>query len=82
MGPKFIVLFVAIVLAMFLLIGNTGVVSFRLFFWTLDMSLAVLVLVTLLIGFIVGFVAAKITGRSRKTPKETPPVSDSDLFET
>jgi uncharacterized integral membrane protein len=65
MRPKMILLFVVIVLAVVLLLQNTGVTEFNLLFWDLQMSRAILVFIVLVIGFVLGFVVAKLTGRRR-----------------
>jgi uncharacterized integral membrane protein len=59
MKGKFIALLVAIVLALIILIQNSQVVTFRLFWWKIEMSQVIVVLVMLGIGFVLGLVAAK-----------------------
>lgn len=66
MKAKLITLLIVLVLALIVLVQNTHVVSFRLLFWSVDMSMVVLVLLMLLIGFVLGFVVAKLTGRKKR----------------
>ena len=63
MNSKIIALLVLIALALVTLLLNTHVTAFRLLFWKIEMSLAILVLITLIIGFVLGFVMAKLMGR-------------------
>jgi uncharacterized integral membrane protein len=63
MNNKVIALLVLIALAVITLLLNTRVTEFRLLFWKIEMSLAILVLITLMIGFVLGYVVAKLTGR-------------------
>ena len=63
MKAKLIVLLVAILLALIVLIQNAQTVTFRLLFWTAEISQLLLVLLMLVIGFVLGFLVAKLTGR-------------------
>jgi len=66
MTAKFIILLIAVVLALIILVQNTHVVEFSLLFWSVNMSMVVLVLLMLLIGFVLGFIAAKLCGRKKR----------------
>ena len=66
MKAKLIILLVVLLLALIVLFQNTHVVAFRLLFWSVEMSMVVLVLLILVIGFAIGFVLAKLTGRSKR----------------
>ena len=66
MTARFIILLIAIVLALIILVQNTHVVEFSLLFWSVNMSMVVLVLLTLLIGFVLGFIVAKLVGRKKR----------------
>jgi uncharacterized integral membrane protein len=70
LNAKIIAILVLVALALITLLLNTSVTGFRLLFWKIEMSLAILVLITLLIGFVLGFVVAKLTGR-RSRPAGT-----------
>jgi len=61
MKPKVIALLVLIVIALIIVLQNFHVVSFRIFFWAVDMSLIILTLLTLIIGFLAGYLTAKLT---------------------
>lgn len=58
--PKLIAIAVLIVLALIVLFQNVGVVTVRLFFWSLDMSQAILVVVMLAVGFLLGMLTALV----------------------
>jgi uncharacterized integral membrane protein len=68
MKAKMIVVLVALLLALIILVQNTQAVTFRLFFWSAEISQLLLVLVTLVLGFVLGFLVAKLTGR-KKAPQ-------------
>ncbi|MDH3214870.1 MAG: LapA family protein [Candidatus Krumholzibacteria bacterium] len=59
MKPKVISFLVAIVFALIILIQNSQVVTFRLFWWKVEMSQMIVVLVMLGIGFVLGLIAAR-----------------------
>ena len=61
MKPKAIALVVLIVIALIVVLQNFHVVSFRLLFWAVDMSLIILTVLTLVIGFLAGYLTAKLT---------------------
>jgi uncharacterized integral membrane protein len=61
MKPKVIALLVLVVIALIIVLQNFHVVSFRIFFWAVDMSLIILTLLTLIIGFLAGYLTAKLT---------------------
>ena len=66
MKAKLIIALVLLVLALIVLLQNTEVVTFRLLFWSAEISQVLLVLLMMFIGFVLGFVVAKLTGRRRK----------------
>jgi uncharacterized integral membrane protein len=68
MKAKMIVIFVALLLALIILVQNTQIVAFRLLFWSAEISQLLLVLLTLVLGFVLGFLVAKLTGRKKKAP--------------
>ena len=68
MKAKMIVVFVALLLALIILIQNTQVVTFRLLFWSAEISQLLLVLLTLALWFVLGFLVAKLTGRKKTSP--------------
>jgi len=65
MKPKSVVLLVVIILFLIILIQNTQVVTFRLFFWKIAISQIILVPLTMLIGFVVGYMVARVRGDHR-----------------
>ena len=67
MKPKIIIMLILIALFLIVLIQNTQVVTYRLFFWKRSISQIILVPLVALFGFIVGFIVAKLTGRRRKS---------------
>jgi len=66
MKPKIIFVLVLFVLFVIILIQNTQVVTYRLFFWKISISQVILVPLIMLIGFVIGFIIAKVTGSRRK----------------
>jgi uncharacterized integral membrane protein len=65
MKAKLIAILVVVLLALIILIQNAHRVTFRLLFWTAEISQLLLVLLVLAIGFVLGFLIAKLTGRRR-----------------
>jgi uncharacterized integral membrane protein len=63
MRPKVIAIIVVSVLALLILMQNLQTVTFQLFFWKLEVSQLLLVLLMLIIGYILGFLTAKIPGK-------------------
>jgi uncharacterized integral membrane protein len=61
--PKVIAIIVVSVLALILLFQNIDIVTFRMFFWTVEVSQLVLVVLMLAIGYILGFLTAKFGGK-------------------
>jgi uncharacterized integral membrane protein len=61
--PKVIAIIVVSVLALILLFQNIDVVTFRMFFWTVEVSQLVLVVLMLAIGYVLGFLTAKLGGK-------------------
>lgn len=61
--PKVIAIIVVSVLALILLFQNIDIVTFRVFFWTGEVSQLVLVVLMLAIGYILGFLTAKLGGK-------------------
>ncbi|MCK4774634.1 MAG: LapA family protein, partial [Candidatus Krumholzibacteria bacterium] len=53
--PKVIAIIVVSVLALILLFQNIDIVTFRVFFWSGEVSQLVLVILMLAIGYILGF---------------------------
>lgn len=66
MKPKLISALVIIVLALVVLLQNSHTSVFRILFWSAEMSLSILVLLTLVIGCVLGFVVAQIVRRPAK----------------
>lgn len=64
MKPKIISIIVLIALVGILLIQNSQQVTYRFFFWTVEVSQLLLVLIMLIIGFAAGWLTATFTRRS------------------
>ena len=73
MRIRVILLLALIALALVILLKNTGVCAFQVLFWSLDMSLIVLVLLLLGIGFLAGLLAGAILRRPKKKKKPATP---------
>ncbi|MBC8385232.1 MAG: LapA family protein [Candidatus Cloacimonetes bacterium] len=61
MKPKTIIILVLIILFLILLIQNTEVVDFKIYFWTISMSRIIIYPAILITGFIIGYIAAVIS---------------------
>ena len=61
--PKVIAIIVISALALIILLQNLQTVTFRLFFWKVEVSQLLLVLLMLIIGYILGFLTAKLAGK-------------------
>ncbi|MCK5714059.1 MAG: LapA family protein [Hyphomicrobiaceae bacterium] len=61
--PKVIAIIVVSVLALILLFQNIDIVTFRVFFWSGEVSQLVLVILMLAVGYILGFLTAKLGGK-------------------
>jgi uncharacterized integral membrane protein len=62
--PKVIAIIVISALALIVLLQNLQTVTFRLFFWKVEVSQLLLVLLMLVIGYILGFLTAKLTEKA------------------
>jgi uncharacterized integral membrane protein len=60
MKTKTIVILVLIVLAVVLVIQNSTLVEFRIFFWKIVMSRLIFMVGLLALGFVLGFLVAKL----------------------
>ena len=67
MKPKVIVVLILMALFLIILIQNTQIVTYRLYFWKVSISQIILVPLVALFGFVVGFIVAKLTGRRRRS---------------
>lgn len=62
--PKVIAIIVFSILALIILLQNLQIVTFRLFFWKVEVSQLLLVILMLVIGYILGFLTAKLSGKT------------------
>lgn len=62
---KRVLLLVVVLLALFILVENTSVVTIRFLFWKVEMSQVVLILLVLAVGYIAGYLTAKILASRR-----------------
>jgi uncharacterized integral membrane protein len=65
MKPKILFVIILLALLLIVLIQNTQVVVFRLFFWSISMSQVILVPLAALLGFFFGYLVARV-GKSGK----------------
>ncbi|UCC40530.1 MAG: LapA family protein [Candidatus Aminicenantes bacterium] len=63
MKTKVIIVLILMALFLIILIQNTQIVTYRLYFWKISISQIILVPLVMLFGFVVGFIVAKLTGR-------------------
>lgn len=66
MKSTFIISIIAIILIVILAIQNSAVVSLQLFFWNVDMSLSLMLLIIFLLGAISGYVFHFSLGMKRR----------------
>jgi uncharacterized integral membrane protein len=69
MNSKNIVFISFLVLLLIILLQNTEVVAWRLLFWKVEMSRAIMMPLVLLIGFVAGFFTSKALSHFRKSSK-------------
>ena len=60
MKTKIILVSILTVLLAILLVQNTGVVTYRLYFWTVSISQVILVPLMVLIGFLLGYIIGSV----------------------
>jgi len=61
--PKIIAIIVISILALIILLQNLHTVTFSMFFWTVEVSQLLLVLLMLIIGYVLGYLTAKLGGK-------------------
>jgi uncharacterized integral membrane protein len=66
MKVKTIIILILIFLFLIILLQNTEVVGFRIYFWKISMSRIILLPAILVTGFIIGFITAKIHRKKHK----------------
>jgi uncharacterized integral membrane protein len=62
--PRVIAIIVIAILALIILLQNMATVTFSLFFWKVEVSQLLLVLIMLVIGYALGFLTAKLGTRN------------------
>ncbi len=67
MKVKTVIILFLLFLFLIILLQNTEVVNFRIYFWELSMSRIILLPAVLIIGFIIGFIYAKIHRKKHLT---------------
>jgi uncharacterized integral membrane protein len=65
MKTKIVLILVLVALLGVLLIQNTAIVTYRLFFWTVSLSQVVLVPIVAVIGFLAGWAVGSLRGRRK-----------------
>jgi uncharacterized integral membrane protein len=63
MSVKSIVVLIIACLLLIVILQNTQVVTFRLFFWKIGMSRIILLMLTLVVGFALGYTVAGFGGK-------------------
>jgi uncharacterized integral membrane protein len=66
MSAKSIVVLIIAFLLLIVILQNTQVVTFRLFFWKIGMSRIILLVLTLVVGFALGYTIAGFGQRKRQ----------------
>ncbi|RJP82830.1 MAG: DUF1049 domain-containing protein [Candidatus Zixiibacteriota bacterium] len=66
MKAKQIILLIVLGLVLIIMIQNYQVVMFKLLFWTVSMSVTILILITLIIGLLAGYFWARWNERKRR----------------
>ncbi len=59
MKVKWIIIGILAILFIIIIIQNSGAVSYKIFFWKIEISRIILIPIFLLIGFIIGFFIPK-----------------------
>jgi uncharacterized integral membrane protein len=59
--PKVIAIIVIAILALIILLQNMATVTFSLFFWQVQVSQLLLVVIMLVIGYVLGYLTAKLS---------------------
>jgi len=67
MKAKHIAIIVLAVLFLIILVQNTQVIAFHLFFWKIAMPQIIFIPMVMFLGFLLGFIAATITHRKKRT---------------
>ena len=76
MRARSVVITVLLILSLTLVAQNTEVVSFRLWFWTLQMSRVLLLAGSLLVGVVIGLLVGRPWKRAKKVvSKKSIPVT-------
>lgn len=65
-----IVWIVIVCLALIVLFQNTGIATFHLFFWKIEMSQVIFAILLLVVGFVSGFVVGRFPRRRGKSGGE------------
>jgi uncharacterized integral membrane protein len=65
MKPKTIFIIVLLLLFVILIIQNTDVAGFQLYFWKVEMSRAILLPIIFIAGLIIGFFGCLITTKKK-----------------
>lgn len=55
---KLIIIIILVLLAVILVIQNSGMVTFKIFFWKISMSRIILMSLLLVVGFVLGLLTA------------------------
>lgn len=55
---KLILIIILVLLAVILVIQNSGMVTFKIFFWKISMSRIIMMSLLLVVGFVLGLLAA------------------------
>lgn len=67
MKTKTVIVLVIAVLLVIIIVQNTQVVTFRLFFWKIGMSRIILLALTLVVGFALGYTVAGFGQRKHQS---------------
>lgn len=67
MKAKTVIILFLIFLFLVILLQNTEVVDFNIYFWKISMSRIILLPFILIMGFIIGFITAKIHRKKHQT---------------
>ncbi|PKK83777.1 MAG: hypothetical protein CVT49_07090 [candidate division Zixibacteria bacterium HGW-Zixibacteria-1] len=64
-SAKAIIVAIAVLIILIIFLQNTGVVTFRLFFWSFSMSQILLLPLIFLVGFVAGFITNLVLSRKK-----------------
>jgi putative membrane protein len=73
MRARSVVIIVLVLLSLTLVVQNTEVVQFRMWFWNLEMSRVLMLAGSLAVGVIIGLLLGRPWKKQKAAPRQVPP---------